>query len=416
MKAGLAKSIGATPELKEALEGKNAYAATESFMNLIRSNFLGAAIQGDGAAYVASANEALDAHYKLAYSMFDALDGLLAKRLDGMKAERNLITGVIGVFLLLGVYLFYAFFLVTQGGLREVERHLEAMTAGDLTTRLDPWGQDEAARLMDTLSDMQGALRAIVERVRSSSDSIVHASTEISSASMDLSARTEQTAANLEESASSMEQISSTVKNTADSVMQASEVASGNSSAAVRAGGVIAEVVSTMQEINTASVKISEIIATIDGIAFQTNILALNAAVEAARAGEQGRGFAVVASEVRSLSQRCAMAAREIKGLVIGTVEKVAAGTQIVQGAGDAMQGLVDNAMRLNELLTQISTAAVEQSGGVALIGTAVQDLDRMTQQNAALVEETAAAASSLQDQALGLAAEVANFRLPETA
>jgi methyl-accepting chemotaxis protein len=268
---------------------------------------------------------------------------------------------------------------------------------------------------MLSLHDMQASLRTIVSRVRSSSESIVHASTEIASASMDLSARTEQTASNLEESAASMEQISSTVKHTADNVKQAALVAQGNSQSAARGGAVIKDVVTTMQDINASSKKISDIIGTIDGIAFQTNILALNAAVEAARAGEQGRGFAVVASEVRSLAQRSAQAAREIKTLITSSVEKVESGARVVNGAGDTMHELVDNAERMNSLLSEISTAASEQSSGVAQVGAAVHQLDEMTQQNAALVEQTAAAASGLRDQAQNLATEVARFRLPAT-
>jgi methyl-accepting chemotaxis protein len=294
-----------------------------------------------------------------------------------------------------------------------VQKHLEAMTAGDLTTKPNPWGKDEAANLMGSLADMQASLRKIVSRVRGSSESLVNASTEIASASMDLSQRTEQTAANLQQSASSMVEISSTVNHTANNVMQAAQVASSNSEAAARGGSVIEHVVSTMQDIHKSSSKISEIIGTIDGIAFQTNILALNAAVEAARAGEQGRGFAVVAGEVRSLAQRSAAAAKEIKTLITGSVELVASGTKIVQGAGNTMQELVGNAQRMHDLLSEISTAATEQSQGISHVGTSVNDLDRMTQQNAALVEQTAAAASSLKDQAVDLAAEVSAFRLP---
>jgi len=321
--------------------------------------------------------------------------------------------GIFAFALLIASYLFLSFYRVMDGGLRETRRHLRAMTAGDLTTSPFPWGNDEAAQLMLELKSMQESVRKIVKSVRVSSESIVHASTEIASASMDLSARTEQTAANLEQSASSMEEISSTVKNTAGNVKQAAQLASDNSQAAARGGAIIAEVVSTMDEINASSRKIADIIGVIDGIAFQTNMLALNAAVEAARAGEQGRGFAVVATEVRSLAQRSAQAAKEIKTLITTSVEKVESGSKVVKGAGDAMQGLVANARRMNDLLSEISTAASEQSSGVSQVGSAVNELDRMTQQNAALVEETAAAASALKDQAFALAHEVDRFKLP---
>ncbi|MBC7480548.1 MAG: hypothetical protein H7337_01200 [Rhizobacter sp.] len=369
--------------------------------------------KSDAATLIAKGTMQVDAMVALQARMMDRLDELLKARVDGMVAQRNLTMLAVGMALLIGGYLFYSFYLVTQGGLNEVKRHLVAMTGGDLTTSPNPWGKDEAAALMLSLHDMQASLRNIVSQVRGSSDSIVHASTEIAAASMDLSARTEQTAANLEQSASSMEEISSTVKHTADNVREAAQVASNNSQSAARGGEVIGEVVSTMQEINSSSKKISDIIGTIDGIAFQTNILALNAAVEAARAGEQGRGFAVVASEVRSLAQRSAQAAREIKTLITTSVEKVEAGTTIVKGAGETMQELVVNAKRMNDLLADISTAASEQSNGVAQVGTAVNELDRMTQQNAALVEQTAAAASALKDQAVGLAGEVSKFRMP---
>ena len=342
-----------------------------------------------------------------------ALDGLLVARIEAAQHSRQIRIGLVVLCLALVGYLFHTFYLVTHGGLTEVKRHLTAMARGDLTTSPSPWGRDEAAELMISLQHMQASLRNIVERVRGSSESIVEASTEIASASMDLSVRTEQTAANLQQSASSMEQISSTVQHTAGNVREAAQVASCNSQAAARGGSVIAEVVSTMQDINTSSKKIGDIIGTIDGIAFQTNILALNAAVEAARAGEQGRGFAVVAAEVRSLAQRSAQAAKEIKLLIETSVEKVDSGTRVVKGAGDTMRELVVNAGRMNDLLRAISTAATEQSSGVSQVGTAVTDLDRMTQQNAALVEQTAASASALRDQAIGLAREVSRFRLP---
>jgi methyl-accepting chemotaxis protein len=372
--------------------------------------------KGDARKFYAEGLAATTGVFKVYANGLAALDELLAARLDGAQQARNIRFAMVGVCLLLGGYLFYAFFLVTQGGLNEVRRHLKAMSDGDLTTHPNPWGKDEAAALMLSLKEVQESLRKIVSRVRGSSDSIVHASSEIADASMDLSSRTEQTAATLEESASSMEEIAATVKHTADSVREAAEVASQNAEAAARGGAVISEVVSTMQEINTSSKRISDIIGTIDGIAFQTNILALNAAVEAARAGEQGRGFAVVASEVRSLAQRSAQAAREIKTLIGVSVKNVELGTQVVRGAGGTMQELVGNARRMNDLLSQISNAASEQSKGVGQVGSAVQDLDRMTQQNAALVEQTAAAASALKDQALHLATEVTQFKMPADA
>jgi methyl-accepting chemotaxis protein len=403
----LDKVIGVHPEYKVEFKA-------EALLPHLRA-FREKAISGkaDGPTLLREGTEVVDALSELQLKMVDRLDQLLEQRIDGIVRERGLTLAAVLLTLLLGAYLFYSFYLVTQGGLDEVKRHLVAMTDGDLTTSPNPWGRDEAAALMLSLRDMQGSLRNIVNRVRDSSTSIVNASSEIASASMDLSARTEQTAANLEESAASMEQISSTVKHTADNVAEAAQVAAGNSLAAARGGAVIDKVVSTMQEINADSKKIGDIIGTIDGIAFQTNILALNAAVEAARAGEQGRGFAVVASEVRSLAQRSAQAAKEIKTLITSSVGKVEAGTSVVRGAGTTMQELVVNARRMNDLLAEISTAATEQSNGVTQVGMAVTDLDKMTQQNAALVEQTAAAASGLRDQAVGLATEVAQFRLP---
>jgi methyl-accepting chemotaxis protein len=412
-KTGLVKSTGATPELTASLKADAPMAALRTFIALSRANFFGDAVQGDAAAYAQSAGRVLEGQFALSERLLDELDRLIARRIDGMKQVRDITTVVVTCALAAGIYLFYCFFLVTQGGLREVQKHLEAMTAGDLTSEPRPWGRDEQAHLMGTLAAMQVSLRGIVSRVRGSSDQLVQASSEIASAAMDLSQRTEQTASSLEQSASSMEQISSTIRTTADNAQQAAGAAVANSGVARRSGEVIGQVVSTMQEIHASSSKISDIIGVIDGIAFQTNILALNAAVEAARAGEQGRGFAVVAGEVRTLAQRSAQAAREIKALISASVERVDTGTRVVQGAGQTMGELLGNAHRISELLSAISVAAKEESAGVTQVGCAVQDLDRMTQQNAALVEQTAAAATSLKEQAVDLAGEVAKFRLP---
>ncbi len=343
----------------------------------------------------------------------DELGGLLQARVDAMTAQRDTMALVVTLALFSGAYLFYSFFLVTQGGVREVQRHLEAMTAGDLTTHPRPWGKDEAARLMGALSDMQGSLRKILSGVRSSSESLLQSSTQIASASTDLSLRTEQTTANLQRSASSMERMSSTVARTTDDVAEAADVASSNSKAAVIGGRVIEQAVLTMLDIRLSSNKISEIMHTINSIAIQANILALNATIEAARAGEQGRGFAVVADEVRSLAQRSADAARDMEPLITGSVDLVASGTSAVKGAGESMQQLVRNAQRMNELLSGISSAAAGQRLGIHQVGNAVHELHRVTRRNAALVEQTAASATALKDQAIGLAAEVSSFRLP---
>jgi len=318
--------------------------------------------------------------------------------------------------LCVAMYLFNAFRKVLDGGLKEVAFHIEAMRDGNLTTRPRAWGADEAARLMHTLVEMQQSLRRIVSQVRGASDNIVVSSTQISSGALDLSARTERSAANLEQSAAAMEEISSTVRQTAGSAQDASRLATENAKVASRGGEIFGTMVATMQDIHASSSKIADIIGTIDGIAFQTNILALNAAVEAARAGDAGRGFAVVASEVRALAQRTSSAAREIKTLITASVEQVDSGAKVVGLASSTIAEIVETSRSVNKLLSEIATGADEQARGVTQTTQAVHELDNVQQQNAALVEETAAAAASLQQQAEALAAEVAQFRLPADA
>ncbi len=268
-----------------------------------------------------------------------------------------------------------------------------------------------AGSLLDGLRRMVLSVRSAVAQVRESSDSINTASAEIATGNHDLSSRTEQTAANLQQAASSMEQLTGTVRQSADSARQANQLASSAAEVAQRGGAVVAQVVSTMDEINTSSKKIAEIIGTIDGIAFQTNILALNAAVEAARAGEQGRGFAVVAAEVRTLAQRSAAAAREIKGLIGSSVERVEAGSRLVGDAGSTMNEIVASVRRVTDIIGEITASSTEQSEGIGQVNTAVTELDHMTQQNAALVEQASAAAQSLREQAASLAQAVGSFR-----
>jgi methyl-accepting chemotaxis protein len=288
----------------------------------------------------------------------------------------------------------------------------ERIASGDLSGRITAEGRDEMATMQRSLLTMQDSLRRLVGEVQSGSESISTASTQIATGNLDLSNRTEQTAGSLQQAASSLEELTGTVGQTAESARTANQLANAASTAAQRGGSVVSQVVSTMDEINTSSKKIADIIGTIDGIAFQTNILALNAAVEAARAGEQGRGFAVVASEVRSLAQRSAQAAREIKGLIQASVEKVEAGTRLVQDAGHAMGDIVGGVQRVTDVIGEISAATSEQNSGLRLVNEAVAGLEQMTQQNAALVEESAAAAESLNDQVKRLGGLVGAFRL----
>jgi methyl-accepting chemotaxis protein len=404
--AAMPKVYSLRPEFKVELRDEPVRHQLHAFHELTTS--LGA---DDGK--LAAAGVVLDGLREVQLKSLDKLDILLEARRGAMQTQRAWVSVVVTLSLLTAVYLFYSFYLVTHGGLREVQKHLEAMTAGDLTTHPRPWGQDEAARLMGSLADMQQSLRSIVNKVRGASDNIVHSTAEISDGAMDLSARTEEAAASLQQSAAAMDQISSTVKATSDQAQEAAGIARSNAQQAERGGDIIGTMVETMQGIHASSSKIGDIIGVIDGIAFQTNILALNAAVEAARAGEAGRGFAVVASEVRALAQRSAAAAREIKGLITTSVEQVDHGAKIVRNAGDTIGQIVHSAHEVNKLLADIANGANEQATGVGQTTQAVQDLDGMTQQNAALVEQTAAAAASLKEQAIRLAEEVSRFRLP---
>ncbi|CKH30466.1 methyl-accepting chemotaxis protein [Achromobacter xylosoxidans] len=310
----------------------------------------------------------------------------------------------------LGAFLFMN--RVVLRPLRMVGESFERIAGGDLTTRVDVQSTNEIGVLMAAVKRMQESLARTVATVRRGVDEINVGSREISAGNTDLSSRTEEQAASLEETAASMEELASTVKQNADNARQANQLAASASDVAERGGSAVAEVVNTMQGISASSRKISEIVSVIDGIAFQTNILALNAAVEAARAGEQGKGFAVVAGEVRSLAQRSAQAAKEIKGLIEDSVSKVGAGSQQVERAGATMQEIVASVKRVTDIMGEISAASEEQSSGIDQVNRAVSQMDEVTQQNAALVEEAAAAAGSLQEQAQRLAEAVAVFKI----
>ncbi len=292
----------------------------------------------------------------------------------------------------------------------------QRVAEGDLTSELQAQSSDETGQLLHAFNSMNENLRKIVGEVRSGSDSIAAASEEIAAGNEDLSQRTEEQASSLEQTASSMEELTSTVMQNAENAKQANQLAAGASEVAVKGGNVIGQVVLTMSSINDSSKKIVDIISVIDGIAFQTNILALNAAVEAARAGEQGRGFAVVAAEVRTLAQRSAAAAKEIKQLIGDSVHKVEDGTRLVDEAGKTMDKIVTSVKRVTDIMSEIAAASQEQSAGIEEVNQAITQMDQVTQQNAALVEEAAAAAESLKQQAHNLVQAVAAFKLAEGA
>lgn len=335
----------------------------------------------------------------------DLTDQLYATSLTMMLV---LIAAAVGVGMTLGIVISRSITVP----LNEAVRVAETVASGDLTSKIEVTSKDETGQLLNALKVMNTSLQGIVSNVRSSSESIATGSSQIAIGNNDLSQRTEEQASNLEQTAASMEELTSTVRQNSETARQANQLATTASEAAVKGGEVVAQVVGTMQGITASSKKIADIIGVIDGIAFQTNILALNAAVEAARAGEQGRGFAVVAGEVRNLAQRSAGAAKEIKTLINDSVEQVEAGSRLVGDAGQNMENIVVQVKRVTDMIAEISSASIEQTQGISQVGDAVQQLDQVTQQNAALVEESAAAADSLKSQAARLAEIVGVFKV----
>ncbi len=362
---------------------------------------------------VALGNTAVNGLVASQTAIVTLLEELVNARISGMRTHMTIALSLTAITLALAAYFFFTFYLVTKGGMQLINRHLGEMSTGDLRTppRM-PLGTDEPAEVITALRVAYNSLHMLIKKVRHSARALHAASGEISAASLDLGGRTEAAAASLQEQASAMEEIGSTVGSTAERAQMAATFAVDNAQVAKRGGAVFEEVVTTMGDIHSSSTKINDIIGVIDGIAFQTNILALNAAVEAARAGEAGRGFAVVAAEVRTLAQRSAGAAREIKGLIAASVQRVEGGTRVVKAAGQTMGEVVTNAQQINQFLAEIAVACKEQAVGVEEVGRAIQELDKNTQQNAALVEQTNAAAGALTSQADELQGEIANFRV----
>jgi methyl-accepting chemotaxis protein len=354
-----------------------------------------------------------DTQRKLAQHLQGRLDARAAQVEDAFLSGRVQLLSLSIAALLAGVVITLAIARSITRPLSKAVGIAEAVARGDLSIEAGATSRDEIGQLLRALHDMTGRLARIVADVRSGTDSIATASGQIASGNLDLSARTEQQAGALEETASSMEELTSTVRQNADNARQANQMALSASEVAARGGEVVAQVVDTMGAINASARKMAEIIGVIDGIAFQTNILALNAAVEAARAGEQGRGFAVVAAEVRNLAQRSAAAAKEIKGLIEGSSEKVGVGSELVERAGATMNEVVASVRRVSDVIAEITSASQEQSAGIEQVNGAIAQMDQVTQQNAALVEEAAAAAGAMQEQAGELARSVSVFRLP---
>jgi methyl-accepting chemotaxis protein len=331
---------------------------------------------------------------------------------DSYSGARILMFSLAALALAIGSVLAWLATRSITGPINEAVKLAETVAAGDLSSHIEVHSKDETGQLLQALKHMNASLQDIVGQVRVGTDTIATASSQIAAGNLDLSSRTEQQASALEETASSMEELTSTVKQNADNARQANVLAASASEVAVKGGQVVSEVVETMGSINESSKKIVDIIGVIDGIAFQTNILALNAAVEAARAGEQGRGFAVVATEVRNLAQRSAAAAREIKDLIGDSVQKVEMGSKLVNQAGVTMDEVVASVRQVTDIMAEIAAASREQEMGIGQINQAITEMDNATQQNAALVEEAAAAAQSLQDQAGNLLQAVSAFKL----
>ena len=414
----LEKVFALDPAAKERLAGHldRVQTATAAAQKLAREQIVeAAALTLAPTDYFKAMTESIDQVYGLQQQAGEVLEAKLTARMRETRQFEWLLVGTCLLLSALGMALGRTVTRSISDAVESARASAVRIAAGDLSNAPPATSSDELGELMTAMAAMQASLIRVVGSVRQNADSVATASVQIAQGNLDLSARTEQQASALEETAATMDQLNTTVSNNADSAQQANALAQSATSIAVRGGEMVGQVVEKMDGISAASRKIAEIIGVIDGIAFQTNILALNAAVEAARAGEQGRGFAVVAGEVRSLAQRSAAAAREIKGLINASVERVEQGSALVNQTGRTVDEVVDAIKRVSEIVARISAASAEQSLGVQQVGQAVSQMDQVTQQNAALVEESAAAAEGLKQQAHDLVQAVALFKLGST-
>lgn len=405
------------PALKEQLAAAlKAVPSAVSYLDRAKNEILNSVDQTSGDQFMDAGRNSIDGIFAATNASAQVLDRLLQARMEQDVFHRTAIMGAILGVLAIAVYFLIGCYLSFSGEIRELNAAVTRVAAGDLRNRMTSHGKDEIAHLLNAFSGMSDGLTRLVRQVRSGSDTIATASGEIAAGNFDLSTRTEEQAGSLEETSAAMEQLTSTVKQNAANAQHANQLSKAASGVAEQGGTVVSQVVDTMNDIRQSSRKIGEIVGVVDSIAFQTNILALNAAVEAARAGEQGRGFAVVAAEVRSLAQRSAVAAREIKGLIAESVAKVEAGSRQVDLAGQTMGQIVESISHVTTIMEEIAAASHEQQAGIEHINQALVQMDDITQQNAALVEEAAAAADSMREQTIRLSETVAVFKLANDA
>jgi methyl-accepting chemotaxis protein len=411
-RVAIASAIETDPALRARLAADEHLALTEALVKSIAADLLAETITADPGPFWTAASKTLDAHYATAGRFLDVLDDLLERRVAALKSEQRVKFGVTLVFMLLAAYFLYAFYLVTRGGLVQLSDHIVRMAAGDFSARPWPWGRDEVADSLDKLRDSLAAMSQMMAEIRHQADSVSHAAQEIASGNQDLSGRTESSAAAVEQSARGMEQLRDQVGSNVQSIGQADSTLGALMNEIGELDRTVGTLVQRMNSLHAQSKEIAEIVGLIDGIAFQTNILALNASVEAARAGDMGRGFAVVAQEVRALAQRSAQAARQISGIVRGSTDEIQAGTALAQSAGGTVTATVASAQAVATVMRDVRQNSEQQRVAVEQAHGAMNQLASATQGNAALVEEIAAATTSLAHSGDRLTQLVARFKL----